>query len=58
MTKKNGEKLPKSNAARQAAYRARKKESQLNEVRGIYATQEDHEKIKNYALMLMSMLDQ
>jgi len=49
MTNDKGAKAPKSTAERQAAYRARKAASQLQEVRGIFATKEAAIKIKDYA---------
>lgn len=42
----------KSNAERVAAYRARKREQGLPEVRGIYAPKELHTKIKKEAKKL------
>lgn len=46
------EKSPKSNAERQAAYRARQAETGKTEVRGIYATSENAKKIRRYAAKL------
>lgn len=52
MRNENGAKAPKSNAERQAEYRRRKQEQKLVEVRGIYATPESAEKIKQFAKSL------
>lgn len=49
---KNGAQAPKSNAKRQAAYRARKAAEDKTEVRGIFATAENVEKIRRYAAKL------
>ena len=49
LRKDKGEKSPKSNAERQAAYRARKADAGKTEVRGIFATHENAEKIRRYA---------
>ena len=51
-SKKQGEKSPKSNAERQAAYRARQAEIGKTEVRGIYATPKNAERIRKYAAKL------
>lgn len=40
---------PKTNAERQAAFRARKAEQQATEVRGIFAHADDHAAIKEAA---------
>ena len=40
---------PKSNAERQAIYRARKASDKLQEVRGIFATEENALKIRQFA---------
>lgn len=45
----NGATAPKSNAERQASYRARQAETGKSEVRGIFATPENAEKIRRYA---------
>lgn len=52
MKEKNGDKSPASNAKRQAAFRAKKRESGLKEVRGIFANDESSAKIKEFAAML------
>lgn len=52
MRKDKGEKSPKSNAERQAAYRARQAKTGKTEVRGIFATPENAEKIRRYAAKL------
>jgi len=44
-----GAQAPKSNAERQAAYRARQAAKDNTEVRGIFARAEHHGKIKKYA---------
>ena len=49
MKKDKGAKAPKSTVERQAAFRARKTEAGKAEVRGIYATPEQAEKVKKYA---------
>lgn len=49
MADNRGGKSPKSNAERQAAYRARQAEAGKTEVRGIFATPENAEKIRRYA---------
>ena len=46
---KAAQKAAKTNAERQAEYRARKAESDLKEVRGIFATAENTVKIRKYA---------
>ena len=46
---KKGAKAPKSNAERQAIYRARKAADKLQEVRGIFATEESALKIRQFA---------
>jgi hypothetical protein len=43
---------PKTNAERQAEYRKRKAGESLQEVRGIFATAEQADKIKAYAATL------
>ena len=48
-TTDKGEKAPKSNAERQAIYRARKAADKLQEVRGIFATEENALKIRQFA---------
>jgi len=50
--KDNGAQATKSTAERQAAYRARQAETGKTEVRGIFATPENAEKIKRYAAKL------
>lgn len=50
--KDNGAEAPKSNAERQAAYRARQAEAGKAEVRGIFATLANAEKIRKYAAKL------
>jgi hypothetical protein len=52
MSNDKGAKAPKSNADRQAAYRARKAQNGLIEVRGIFSTAENAEKIRLYAQKL------
>lgn len=52
MSRDKGAKAPKSNAERQAAYRERKAAEQKTEVRGIFATTENAEKIRRYAQKL------
>ena len=42
-------KAPQSNAERQATYRARKAADKLQEVRGIFATEENALKIRQFA---------
>ncbi len=42
-------KAPKSNAERQAIYRARKAADKLQEVRGIFTTEENALKIRQFA---------
>lgn len=49
MYKTDINKIAKSNAERQAEYRARKSEQALQEVRGIFATIENSIKIKKFA---------
>ena len=49
MRKDEGAKAPKSNAERQAIYRARKAADKLQEVRGIFATEENALKIRQFA---------
>jgi hypothetical protein len=49
MINRKGEKAPTSNAVRQAAYRARKEAQEKHEVRGIYATEDQTKKIKEFA---------
>ena len=44
-----GAKTPKSNAERQAIYRARKAADKLQEVRGIFAAEENALKIRQFA---------
>lgn len=43
-----GAEAPKSNAERQAIYRARKAADKLQEVRGIFATEENALKIRQF----------
>lgn len=50
--KDNVAQAPKSNAERQATYRARQAENGKAEVRGIFATPENAEKIRRYASKL------
>lgn len=52
-TEKLAEKSTKTNAERQAAYRARQAHAGKAEVRGIFATVEDAEKIRRYASKLI-----
>ena len=49
MSTEKAAKAAQSNAIRQAAYRARKKAAQLQEIRGIYATEDQTKKIKEFA---------
>jgi len=49
MDKTKKESAPKSNAERQAIYRARKTADRLQEVRGIFATEENALKIRQFA---------
>jgi hypothetical protein len=49
MSKNDGTKAPKSNAERQAAYRAKKTANKMQEIRGIFATVENSRKIKEFA---------
>jgi hypothetical protein len=49
MSNDKGAKAPRSNAERQAAFRAKKAAEKLQEVRGIFATQENAAKIRRYA---------
>lgn len=48
MITEKGAKAPNSNAERQSAYRARKADNKLYEVRGIFAAREDHIKIRGF----------
>jgi hypothetical protein len=48
-TSNDGAKAPQTNAERQAAYRARKAADKLQEVRGIFATEESALKIRQFA---------
>lgn len=41
-----------TNAQRQAAFRQRKKEASLEEIRGIFAKVEHHQAVKQYAAQL------
>jgi len=52
MDKTKKESAPKSNAERQAIYRARKAADKLQEVRGIFATEENALKIRQFAASL------
>ena len=49
MDKTKKESAPKSNAERQAIYRARKAADKLQEVRGIFAAEENALKIRQFA---------
>lgn len=49
MSNEKGAKAPTSNAKRQQEYRARKATQKMHEVRGIYATEEQTKKIKEFA---------
>ena len=51
-SKDKGAQAHKSNAERQAAYRTRKAEIGKTEVRGIFATTENADKIRKYAARL------
>ena len=52
MSNDKGAKAPQSNAERQATYRARKAADKLREVRGIFATEENALKIRQFAQSL------
>lgn len=52
MKTESGDKTPQSTADRQRAFRERKKQASMAEVRGIFATPENSEKIKKYAAKL------
>lgn len=50
--RKQCEKSPNTNAKRQADFRARKAENGLKEIRGIFASDENAVKIREFAAML------